>query len=164
MKKQKQIHPIPPIIDPACTCLILGSFPSVKSREVSFYYGHPQNRFWKILAALFDCDVPKTNEEKTKLLLDHHIALWDTIHSCLITGSSDASIEQVIPNDIKGLIQGTSITRIYCNGKASLKLYEKYVEKETGIPASVLPSSSPANAAYSLEKLIMIWKEELKRN
>lgn len=153
-------HPLEPIIDEQCKVLILGSFPSVKSREISFYYGHPQNRFWKIIGAITQTDY-ETIEDKKKMLLEHHIAIWDIIHSCTITGSSDASIKDVVPNDIKTLIQGTNIKRIYCNGGTSLKLYKKYQEKETGIKAILLPSSSPANARYRLSDLVDIWKKKL---
>ena len=118
-------HPLEPIIDEQCEVLILGSFPSVKSREISFYYGHPQNRFWKIIGTITQTDY-ETIEDKKKMLLEHHIAIWDIIHSCTIIGSSDASIKDVVPNDIKTLIQGTNIKRIYCNGGTSLKLYKKY--------------------------------------
>ena len=140
--------------------MILGSFPSVKSREISFYYGHPQNRFWKIIGTITQTDY-ETIEDKKKMLLEHHIAIWDIIHSCTIIGSSDASIKDVVPNDIKTLIQGTNIKRIYCNGGTSLKLYKKYQEKETGIKAILLPSSSPANARYRLCDLVDIWKKKL---
>jgi hypoxanthine-DNA glycosylase len=159
--KERVVHPLKPIVDENCRILILGSFPSVKSREVHFYYGHKQNRFWKVMAALCECEVPTTNEEKTEMLLSHHIALWDSIASCVIKGSSDASIRDVVPNDLKTLIKGTKITRIYCNGKTSLKYYNKY-HKGTEIKAIGLPSTSPANAAYSLERLIDIWKETIK--
>ena len=140
--------------------MILGSFPSVKSREISFYYGHPQNRFWKIIGTITQTDY-QTIVDKNKKLLEHHIAIFDIIHSCTIIGSSDASIKDVVPNDIKTLIQGTNIKRIYCNGGTSLKLYKKYQEKETGIKAILLPSSSPANARYRLCDLVDIWKKKL---
>ena len=132
----------------------------MKSREISFYYGHPQNRFWKIIGTITQTDY-ETIKDKKKMLLEHHIAIWDIIHSCTITGSSDASIKDVVPNDIKTLIQGTNIKRIYCNGGTSLKLYKKYQEKETGIKAVLLPSSSPANARYRLCDLVDIWKKKL---
>ena len=132
----------------------------MKSREISFYYGHPQNRFWKIIGTITQTDY-ETIEDKKKMLLEHHIAIWDIIHSCTITGSSDASIKDVVPNDIKTLIQDTNIKRIYCNGGTSLKLYKKYQEKETGIKAVLLPSSSPANARYRLCDLVDIWKKKL---
>lgn len=154
------VHPLEPIIDKNCEVLILGSFPSVKSREVSFYYGHPQNRFWKIIGIITQTPY-ETIEDKKKMLLDHHIAIWDIIHSCTIQGSSDASIKDVVPNDISKLIEGTHIKRIYCNGGTSLKLYKKYQEKEVGIKAMLLPSSSPANARYRLDDLVEIWNKKL---
>ena len=132
----------------------------MKSREISFYYGHSQNRFWKIIGTITQTDY-ETIEDKKKMLLEHHIAIWDIIHSFNITGSSDATIKDVIPNDIKTLIQDTNIKRIYCNGGTSLKLYKKYQEKETGIKAILLPSSSPANARYRLCDLVDIWKKKL---
>jgi len=164
MKEEHVIHPLDPIIDQGCEILILGSLPSVKSREVSFYYGHPQNRFWKIISALTHTPLPKTNEEKREMLLSNHIALWDTIQSCIITGSSDSSIREVEVNDIAGLIESTHISRIYCNGNTSYKYYHRYIEKQTGIKAETLPSSSPANASYSLERLIEVWGRLLTRS
>ena len=156
-------HTFLPVYDENSELLILGSFPSVKSREQGFYYGHPQNRFWKVLAAVCECEVPKTIEEKKKMLLKNHIAIWDVIDSCDIIGSSDSSIKHVVPADIAGILTKTNIARIFANGKTAGNLYKKYSENSTGIPAVVLPSSSPANAAYSLEKLIEVWREELQK-
>ena len=161
-RRDRQIHPLAPIVDEQCEILILGSFPSVKSREVQFYYGHPRNRFWKMMAQLLECDEPVTNEEKRKMLLEHHIALWDTIHSCTIVNSADDSIQDVVPNDIAGLIESTQIKRIICNGKASYRYYHISQESSTKIKAEVLPSTSPANAAYSMERLIENWKTIIK--
>lgn len=154
---QRIVHPIPPLFDKDCTKLILGSFPSVKSREAQFFYGHPQNRFWKLLAELFSEEVPQTVEEKSALVLRHHIAMWDTIHSCTITGSSDSSIKDVVPNDLSVIIDNSRVTQIFANGTASYKLYQKYIYPVTGIQAVKLPSTSPANAAFSLEKLKQSW-------
>ena len=151
-------HPFPPLFDSESRTLILGSFPSVKSREAMFFYGHPQNRFWKIVAAVFEEDVPAMIEEKKKMLLRNGIALWDVVASCEIEGSSDSSIRNVRPNDIKKLIDETSISRIYVNGRTALKLYQKYLEEQLGMEAIVLPSTSPANAAYSIERLIDAWR------
>lgn len=156
-------HTFLPVYDENSELLILGSFPSVKSREQGFYYGHPQNRFWKVLAEVCECEVPKTIEEKKKMLLKNHIAIWDVIDSCDIIGSSDSSIKHVVPADIAGILTKTNITRIFANGKTAGNLYKKFSENRTGIPAVVLPSTSPANAAYSLEKLIEVWKEELQK-
>lgn len=154
---QRIVHPIPPLFDKDCTKLILGSFPSVKSREAQFFYGHPQNRFWKLLAELFSEEVPQTVEEKSALVLRHHIAMWDTIHSCTITGSSDSSIKDVVPNDLSVIIDNSRVTQIFANGTASYKLYQKYIYPVTGIQAVKLPSTSPANAAFSLERLKKSW-------
>lgn len=154
---QKIIHPIPPLYDKECTKLILGSFPSVKSREVQFFYGHPQNRFWKLIAELFNEEIPRTIEEKSKLVLKHHIAMWDTIHSCTITGSSDSSIRDVVPNDLSVILDNSRVTKIFANGAASYKLYQKYIFPVTNIQAVKLPSTSPANAAFSLERLKQSW-------
>lgn len=164
LKAQKYehiIHPIPPLFDSELKILILGSLPSVKSREQNFFYGHPQNRFWKVLSTIFNQPIPLTIEEKTNLALSNKIALWDTIFSCDIIGSSDSSIKNVIPTDLKPILQKSKIQKIFCNGKTSGKYYEKYQMKEIGINAEILPSTSPANAAFSLEKLIKIWKEKL---
>ena len=144
-----------PILSNETRILILGSLPGVLSKKEKQYYAHPQNRFWKIIGTFTQPDY-ETIEDKKKMLLEHHIAIWDIIHSCTITGSSDASIKDVVPNDIKTLIQGTNI-----KSGTSLKLYKKYQEKETGIKAILLPSSSPANARYRLSDLVDIWKKKL---
>lgn len=154
-------HEFSPVFDENSRLLVLGSFPSVKSRAQGFYYGHPQNRFWKVLAAICECEVPKTIEEKKELLLTNHIAVWDVIDSCDIIGSSDSSIKNVIPADIAGLLKKTEVTRIYCNGKTAGNLYDKFCKEHTGIEAVVLPSTSPANAAFSPERLVEVWKKEL---
>ena len=155
------IHPIPPVFDRDSRVLILGSFPSVKSREAGFFYGHPQNRFWKVLATLFDEDVPSTIPEKRDLLAKHHIALWDVIASCNIKGSSDASIENVVANDLSVILNGAKIRRIFVNGKTAERYYQKYIEPKTGIRAVCLPSTSPANAAWNMERLVTVWREEV---
>ena len=152
------IHPIPPLYDENSRVLILGSFPSVKSREAMFFYGHPQNRFWKLMALLFEADIPNTVEEKKRLVLSHGIAMWDTIHSCTITGSSDSSIKDVVPNDLSVILNNSRVKRIFCNGAASHRLYQKYIYPINNIPAQKLPSTSPANAAWSLERLAEEWK------
>ena len=152
------IHPIPPVYDGNSKILILGSFPSVKSREYGFFYGHPQNRFWRVIAGVFDENVPESIEEKKKILLKNNIALWDVIHSCEIVGSSDSSIKNAVPNDIEKIIRESKVEKIFTNGKKSNELYRKYLEKQTGIKAVCLPSTSPANAVYSIEKLIKEWK------
>ena len=155
---QNIIHPIPPLYDADCKILILGSFPSVKSREAMFFYGHPQNRFWKILAALFDEPIPQNTDEKRKLALKHHIAMWDSIHSCTIVGSSDSSIRDVVPNDLSVILDNSRVEYIFCNGAASYNLFMKYIYPTTGIKAVKLPSTSPANAAFNMERLKEQWK------
>ena len=154
-------HPIPPLYGPDSEILILGSFPSVKSREARFFYGHPQNRFWKILAALCGEAVPNSIEEKTRLVLDHGFALWDVIASCEIVGSSDSSITNAVANDLRPILEGSRVSQIFCNGTTSYRLYGRYIQPMTGIEAVYLPSSSPANAAWSLDRLIETWDEKL---
>ena len=150
-------HPIPPLFDTSSRILILGSFPSVKSREGLFFYHHPQNRFWKVLAGVLEEPVPGSIEEKKTLLLKHRIALWDVIASCTIEGSSDSTIKNVVRNDLSGILSAADISRIFCNGGASFQYYKKYQEPRTGRAAVRLPSTSPANAAWSLDRLIREW-------
>lgn len=151
------IHPIEPIFDENSRVLILGSFPSVKSREEGFFYGHKQNRFWRVMAKVFDCDEPKTIEEKKHFLIKNKIALWDVIFSCDIEGSSDSSIKNVVPNDIGKILNKADIKFVFVNGKTAEKYYKKYVEHVVGRNALCLPSTSPANAAWSMDKLIKEW-------
>ncbi len=151
-------HPFGPLFNEDSHVLILGSFPSVKSREQNFFYGHPQNRFWKTVAAVFDRPVPQSIEEKKRLILSNGLALWDSIASCEITGSSDSSIRNARANDISIILDKCNIERIYCNGRKSHELYRKYIEPATGREAVCLPSTSPANAQWTLEKLIEEWK------
>ena len=152
-----EFHNIEPVFDARSRILILGSFPSVKSREAQFFYGHPQNRFWKVLAAVLDAPVPQSIEEKRTLLLTHGIALWDVIASCEITGSSDSSIKNAVPNDLSRIFDKADIRAVFCNGSTAGKLYQKYLLSVTGINAAALPSTSPANAAWSLERLTQHW-------
>ena len=156
------VHPIPPVYDSASKILILGSFPSVKSREQGFFYGHPQNRFWKILAAVFHEEVPVNVEEKKSFLLRNHVALWDVIASCEITGSSDASIRNAEANDLTEILEAADIRSVFVNGRTAEKLYNRYIEKAAGRECICLPSSSPANAAFSLDRLIPIWEEAIR--
>ena len=158
---KKVKHPFPPLYDENSQILILGSFPSVKSREVKFFYGHPQNRFWKVVADVFDEKIPETIEDKKSLILKNHLALWDVISECEITGSSDASIKNAKANDISKILKDSSIKKIIVNGKTAERLYIKYIEPVTGIKAVVMPSTSPANAAWSLDRLIEAWADEL---
>lgn len=154
-----EIHTIEPVYDENSEILILGSFPSVKSREVKFFYGHPQNRFWKVLSAVFDDETGDTIEGKKAFLKRNKIALWDVIASCDIESSSDSSIKNVTPNDLSEILGISKIKMIFTNGKASDRLYRKYLEGKTGITAVNLPSTSPANASWKLEKLIEEWKK-----
>ena len=158
MEKESLRHPFPAIYAPDSRILILGSFPSVKSREQKFFYGHPQNRFWRIMAALLGTDVPQTTEEKRAFLLAHRIALWDVIASCDIAGSSDASIRNAVPNDLSPILETASVRQIFTNGGTAHRLYLKYIYPLTGREDIVLPSSSPANAARSLDALIDAWQ------
>ena len=153
------VHNIPPVFDKNSEILILGSFPSVKSRETKFFYGHKQNRFWKIVAEIFDCTVPQTVNEKKRFLIDNHIALWDVIAQCEITGSSDLSIKNAEANNLDIILNSANIKKIFVNGKTAEKYYNKYLFDKTGINAVCLPSTSPANASYSFEKLKKEWSK-----
>ena len=152
------LHNIPPLYSKASQTLILGSFPSVKSREAEFFYGHPQNRFWRVLAGVFSCKVPQTVEQKKKLVLENRLALWDVIAECEITGSADTSIKNVKPNDIASIIENTAVNRIFVNGKTAEKYYLKYIRPKIGIDCICLPSTSAANASCSLADLIGKWR------
>lgn len=156
-----QIHPIPPLYDGESRILILGSFPSVKSREGQYFYHHPQNRFWKVLAAVLGEETPATIEEKGAMLHRNHIALWDVIASCEIVGSSDSSIRNVVPNDLSPIFAAAPIQAVFCNGGTSYNYYKKYTRAATGFEAIKLPSTSPANASWSLERLTAAWTEIL---
>lgn len=155
-------HTFEPIYDGSSQVLILGTFPSVKSREMEFYYGHPQNRFWKVIASITENPLPVTIEEKKKLLLKERIAVWDVIARCRIAGSSDSSIRDVVPNEIGRLLQNSEIKNIYANGTKAYELYKKHIYPLTRRDIVKLPSTSPANASYNLEKLCMIWKAQLR--
>ena len=152
------IHPIAPVYDGKSRILILGSFPSVKSREQGFFYGHPQNRFWRVTAAVFGEPVPMTVPERRAFLLRNGIALWDVIASCEIEGSADASIKNAAVNDLRPILAAAPIRAIYVNGRTAAKLYHRCAEPVTGRPAVTLPSTSPANAGWSLERLIEAWR------
>lgn len=157
------IHPIPPVYDENSSILILGSFPSVMSREGCFFYHHPRNRFWSVLSAVTGAPLPSTIEEKKQFLLTQHIAVWDVIASCSIHGSSDSSIHDVVPNDLRRILSCSPVRRIFCNGKASFLYFRKYQEPLLGRTAVCLPSTSPANAAWSLEQLIRAWSVILEK-
>lgn len=153
------IHPFEPLFDENAEILILGSLPSVKSREQGFFYGHKQNRFWRLMARLYEEPEPAYDdiEAKKAIILNNHIALWDSIYSCDIIGSSDSSIKNVVPTDLKRVVEQSHVRRVYCNGSTSGKYYEKYHEARLGIRAVTLPSTSPANAAWTLERLTEAW-------
>ena len=151
-------HPISPVFDENSRVLILGSFPSVKSREEMFFYGHPQNRFWRVLAAVFGQKTPTTVAEKREMLLSHGVALWDVLASCEITGSADSSIKNAVPNDLTEIFAAAKIEKIFVNGKTAGKYYDKYMKKALGREAVCLPSTSPANAAWSAERLTDAWR------
>ena len=155
------VHPLPPVWNEHSRVLVLGSFPSVRSREEGFYYAHAQNRFWPMLARVFEQELPRSTEDRRLFALTNRVALWDVIHTCEITGSSDASIRCAIPNDLSTILTGARIERILCNGKRSFELYNRYLYPVTGIAAVLLPSTSPANAAWSLDKLTQAWKAAL---
>lgn len=159
MEYRHVTHPFEPIYDKNSKILILGSFPSVKSREQKFFYGHPRNRFWQVMAGVLEKEVPCTIPEKKAFLLDHHVAVWDVIASCEIKGSSDSSIKNAQPTDLAKIIAESKVERIFVNGQTAGRMYAKYQEKALGMKACVLPSTSPANAAFSTEKLIQIWRE-----
>lgn len=155
-KYQKVEHTFEPVYDENSKVLILGSFPSVKSREQNFYYGHPRNRFWQVISNLTETELPTTIEEKKEMLLKNNIAIWDVIKSCVIKGSSDSSIKNVVVNDITEVVKNSKIDRIFANGDKSFKLYKKYCS-DVDIEIEKLPSTSPANAAFSIEKLVDEW-------
>ena len=158
MENSRTYHPFGPLYDENSRVLILGSFPSVKSREQNFFYGHPQNRFWKVVASVHDCAVPTTIEEKRLFLLEHGIAVWDVIQSCEIVGSSDSSIKDAVANDLRVILNAADIRQIFVNGRKAEELYKKYIAPEIGREAVCLPSTSPANAAWSVERLVAEWK------
>ena len=155
-------HPFPPLYDEHSKILILGSFPSVKSREQMFFYGHPQNRFWKVLSTVLNAETPTTIEEKRNFLLSSNIALWDVIASCDITGSSDSSIKNIVANDLTEILDIADIKQIFVNGKTAEKYYNKYICDVIKRTAICLPSTSPANAGWRIDRLIGEWKIILK--
>lgn len=155
------VHPIPPLYDEKSRILILGSFPSVKSREEGFFYGHKQNRFWRVMARICGADLPQSIKEKTNLILSNNFALWDVIHSCEIEGSADSTIKNVQPNDLGEILENANIKAIFVNGKKAEALYKKYIEKRINIKAICLPSTSPANASWSEDRLYEYWNERI---
>jgi hypoxanthine-DNA glycosylase len=165
-KYQHVEHGFGPCFDAESRVLILGSFPSVKSREVSFYYGHPMNRFWPIMSEIFHLEIGKTTDDKRTFLHDVHLAVYDVIESCDIIGSSDLSIKNPVTTDIFSILSRTKIRKIFLNGKTAGKLFIKFQKElvEKGFPYLVLPSTSPANAATKMDDLIKIWGEALTKN
>jgi TDG/mug DNA glycosylase family protein len=161
-KLKSMIHTLEPVCDQDAKILIVGTFPSVKSREIGFYYYHPQNRFWKVISLLLNVVIPASIEEKKEMLLKNNIAIWDVIYSCDIKGSSDNSIQNVVPNDIKGLVDASKIKRIYANGTKAYDLYNQYIFPQTKIEIMKLPSTSPANASYSLQELVEFWRRNIQ--
>ena len=162
--KEKVTHPFAPVCGENAEVLILGTFPSVKSRENDFYYGHPRNRVWPLLAEIFQTDVPRTIEEKTLFLRQNRVALWDVVAACEIEGSADSSIAEAKANDIPELLRKTKINRIICNGKKAGELFDRHFpEIANGGTIEVIccPSTSPANAAWTMEKLSLPWREAL---
>lgn len=147
----------PPVAGKWASALILGSWPSPKSRQQGFYYGHPQNRFWPLLARLTGEPVPTTIPEKQALILRHGLALWDTLESCTITGASDASIQDPVPNDVAALARRLGVKAVFCNGAAAWKFYQKFHREAVGLDAIKLPSTSPANAAFNMDRLAREW-------
>jgi len=157
MQRIEITHPFPPFFRADSHILILGSFPSVKSREQMFFYGHPQNRFWRVLAAVFEDRLPITIPEKCVFLEKHRIALWDSIGKCTIEGSSDSSIRDVVPNDLSVILDAAQIAAIFCNGKQSFECYQRYIYPSLLREARILPSTSPANAAWTVDRLVNEW-------
>ena len=162
MKRERHEHGFGPFYAHDSRILILGSFPSVKSREASFFYGHPQNRFWKVISSVFGCACPESIEDKKVFLRKNRIALYDVIESCSIIGSQDSTIEDVVPADLRPILEGSKVgENIYVNGGKAYEFYMRYIFTETAIEPVKLPSTSPANAAYSLDRLIEIWKSKI---
>ena len=153
------VHPFAPVYTASSRALILGSFPSVKSRQQQFYYGHERNRFWPVLCSVLNADEPTSIEQKCLLLNSHQIALWDVVKQCFIRGSQDSSISDCVPNDVCWLLRQTEITRIFTNGQTAHRLYQKYLFPETGINDVCLPSTSPANARWSFDALLTSWRQ-----
>lgn len=157
------VHPFEPFYNEDSEILILGSFPSVRSREAGFYYAHKNNRFWSVLAYVYGSDTPHTVDEKKAFLKKHRIALWDVIESCDIEKSSDSSVRNVKVNDVKGLLEKMDIKRVFTNGALASRLYNTHIYPITGVRAVNLPSTSSANASWSFERLKEKWAEEINR-
>lgn len=161
MTYETVFHNFPPLYDQNSRILLLGSIPSPKSREQAFFYGHPQNRFWRVLSSILNEPMPQQIEEKRAMCHAHHIALWDVLASCEIQGASDAAIRNPVANDIHSILTQAPIQAIFTTGRTANKLYHKLCEPQTGIPAGLLPSTSPANAAWSVDRLCEAYQEIL---
>lgn len=157
-KYQTIVHPLQPLYRADSKILILGSFPSVKTREYGFFYGHPQNRFWPLMADLFQEEIDKTIASRRDFLLRHQLAVYDSIFQCDIIGSSDASIKNVVPSNLSLIFDQADIREVFCNGATSYKYYQMYHAKKSGKKGQQLPSTSPANARYRLDDLLEAWK------
>ena len=156
------LHPFPPLCDKNSRILILGSFPSVRSREEMFFYGHPQNRFWRVISSVLGEELPRTVEEKREMLLRRKIALWDVIGSCDIQGSADSTIKNASPNNLAPIFETADIRAVFVNGKTALRYYNLYQHPLCGREAVCLLSTSPANAAFGLEQLVQSWSAILE--
>ena len=161
-ERGKVSHEFPAVYDRESRVLLLGWIPSPRSREVGFYYGHPQNRFWKVIAEVLGEDVPETIPQKKAMLRRHHVALWDVLESCTIVGASDTSIGDVVPNNISKIVKGSKIARVFCTGATAYRLYQKYCAADVGIDAVKLPSTSPANCAVPMERLVEAYRAILQ--
>lgn len=161
MEYETVYHNFGPLYAPNSRVLLLGSMPSPKSREQGFFYGHPQNRFWRVLAAVLGQDTPRTIEDKRTLCVYHGIALWDVLASCDIVGASDAAIKNPIANDLRPILNTTQVRAIFTTGGTAWKFYHRLIEPVTGVPAGKLPSTSPANAAWSVERLTEAYRAAL---
>ena len=159
---QTVLHPLAPLITAESHTLILGTMPSPRSRAETFYYAHPQNRFWPVIAALYGEEDPKTSEGRAELLLSHGLALWDVLASCTITGAADSTIRDPVPNDIPDLLcRFPNITRICTTGSTAAQLYHRLIEPQTGLAAITLPSPSAANARASFSQLLSAYRTAL---
>lgn len=161
MEYQTVYHNFDPLYTPDSRVLLLGSMPSPKSREQGFFYGHPQNRFWRVLAAVLGETIPETIADKRALCVRHGVALWDVLASCDIVGASDAAIRNPVANDLRPILHGTQVRGVFTTGGTAWKFYHQLIEPMTGIPAGKLPSTSPANAAWSVERLTEAYREAL---
>lgn len=163
MERERIVHPLAPVFDGQSRALVLGTMPSPASRAAGFYYCHPQNRFWRVLAALWKSPMPETNKERATFALRHRIALWDVLATCEIAGASDASISNPQPNDLARVIDAVPIAAVFTTGSKASALYRKLCAPSfPGLPHVALPSTSSANARMRLDDLVAAY-EPLKR-